>query len=60
MFINGEWCAAATGETIATVPDGGRADAAHAIAAADAAFPAWAGETAYRRSAILHRAWQMM
>jgi succinate-semialdehyde dehydrogenase/glutarate-semialdehyde dehydrogenase len=71
MFINGEWCAAAsgatfevtnpaTGETIATVPDGRRADAARAIAAADAAFAAWAGETAYRRSAILHRAWQLM
>ncbi|MPY71787.1 MAG: aldehyde dehydrogenase family protein [Alphaproteobacteria bacterium] len=71
MFIDGAWCAAeggraflvanpATGEKIADVPDGGRADAARAIAAADAAFAGWAGMTAYDRSRILYRAWELM
>jgi len=71
MFINGEWCAAesgrtfavtnpATGEKVGEVPDGGRADAARAVDAADAAFPAWAARTAYERSAVLYKAWQIM
>lgn len=45
----------ATGKTIATVPDLGRADTERAIAAAAAAFPAWSEKTAGARSAILRR-----
>ena len=71
MYIDGEWCDAASGATfevtnpatgakIADIPDGGRADAARAIAAAHVAFPGWAAETAYRRSGVLYRAWQLM
>lgn len=45
----------ATGEVIATVPRLGRAEAAEAIAAAAAAMPAWAGQTAKARSIILRR-----
>jgi len=71
MYIDGEWCQAAsggtfevtnpaTGEKIADVPDGGREDAARAIAAAEAAFSSWAGMTAYDRSRILYKVWQLM
>lgn len=71
MFINGEWRDAisgktfeslnpATGEVVGSVPDGAAADAEAAIAAAQAAFPAWAGKTAYERSAILYKAWSLM
>ena len=70
MLINGEWKHAgsrqfevinpANGETVARVPDGGRADAAAAIDAAFAAFPAWSGRTAYERAEILNRAYQLM
>lgn len=50
----------ATGETVGQVPDGGRAEAARAIAAARQAFPGWAGLTAYERSRHLYRAWEIM
>lgn len=71
MFINGEWRAAlsgetfeslnpATGEVVDSVPNGGADDAVAAIDAAHAAFPAWAGKTAYERSAILYKAWSLM
>lgn len=71
MFINGEWRNAAsaktfdslnpaTGAVVGSVPDGGAADAVAAIDAATAAFPAWAGKTAYERSAILYKAWSLM
>ncbi len=71
MYIDGAWVAAdsgksfevtnpATGEVIGTMPDGGAEDARRAIAAAHAAFPGWAGTTAYARSAILYKAWQLM
>ena len=71
MFIDGEWCRAAgggvfevtnpaNGETIAEVPDGGRADAARAIDAAHRAFAGWAGRTAYERSAVLAKAHALM
>ncbi|MBI4968282.1 MAG: NAD-dependent succinate-semialdehyde dehydrogenase [Rhodospirillales bacterium] len=71
MFIDGEWRGAASGATfdstnpatgavIASVPDGGRADAQAAIAAAERAFPAWSATTAYQRSDYLRRAWQIM
>jgi succinate-semialdehyde dehydrogenase/glutarate-semialdehyde dehydrogenase len=71
MFINGEWVDArsgttfdvtnpATGEVIGQMPDGDASDAADAIAAADAAFPAWSSTTPYERSRLLYRAWELM
>lgn len=71
MYVGGEWVDAisgarfavtnpATGETIATVPDAGRADARQAIAAAAAAFPAWAGLTAQKRSRALRRLYELI
>ena len=71
MFINGAWCEAAggktfevtnpaTGEKIADVADGGWADAARAIDAAHESFTGWSGMTAYDRSRILYKAWELM
>lgn len=71
MYINGNWKTAqsgaefevtnpATGEVLAKVPDGGAADATEAVDAAAAAFPGWAGRTAFERSEILHRAHRLM
>ena len=45
----------ATGAVIGTVPAVGRAEVARAIAAAEAAFPAWSAKTAAERATILHR-----
>jgi succinate-semialdehyde dehydrogenase / glutarate-semialdehyde dehydrogenase len=67
LYLAGDWSAGtageslvvidpATGQTIADVAQGTRADAARAIAAADAALPAWAGLTAPDRSRLL-RGW---
>jgi succinate-semialdehyde dehydrogenase/glutarate-semialdehyde dehydrogenase len=50
----------ATGEEIGQVADGTEQDAARAIDAASAALPAWMNETAYARSAMLYRAYQLM
>mgnify|MGYP001160512996 CR=1 FL=1 len=64
-YINGVWRGSAkrfpvynpaTQEVIAQVPDLGASDCEDAIAAADAAFPAWAAKTAKERAAIM-RAW---
>src|SRR4029453_8328832 len=66
MFIDGEWCDAAsgatteatspaTGESLGPVAEGGREDARRAIAAANAAFPAWAARTGFERAGLLHR-----
>lgn len=69
MFINGEWQQPtatfpvfnpATGEEIGQVADGGTAEARAAIHAAHAAFKTWSATTAYQRSAILYRAYQLM
>ncbi len=71
MYIDGQWCEArsgarfsvlnpATGEEIGTVPDGGAEDARAAVDAASAAFPSWAGQTAFARSALLHQAYRIM
>lgn len=71
MFINGEWIEAlssasfevinpANGESLGGVPDGGAADATAAIGAAHAAFPAWSRTTAFERSRLLYRAWELM
>ncbi|MBM4310046.1 MAG: NAD-dependent succinate-semialdehyde dehydrogenase [Deltaproteobacteria bacterium] len=69
MFINGQWETGAavfevynpaTGEAVGSVPDGTRADAARAIDAAGRAFASWSQTTAYARSELLYRAWQLM
>ena len=71
MFINGKWCDAASGkrfavtnpangDLLAEVADGGQPDAARAIEAAHNAFAGWSGMTAYDRSRILYRAWELM
>ncbi|MBF0356137.1 MAG: NAD-dependent succinate-semialdehyde dehydrogenase [Alphaproteobacteria bacterium] len=69
MYINGAWVDArksfashnpANGEVLGHVPDGNETDARLAIAAAAKAFPEWAASTAYLRSSLLHRAWQIM
>ncbi len=64
-YVDGQWIAAdsgktfavnnpATGETLGTAPDCGKAETARAIAAADAAFPAWRAKTAKERAKLLH------
>jgi succinate-semialdehyde dehydrogenase/glutarate-semialdehyde dehydrogenase len=71
MFIDGAWADAlsgatteatspATGESLGPVAWGDREDARRAIAAANAAFPAWEGRTAFERAAMLHRAANVM
>ncbi|MEO8461998.1 MAG: aldehyde dehydrogenase family protein, partial [Chloroflexota bacterium] len=66
MFIDGAWCAAASGESfeatnpasgavIATVPKGGREDTRRAVAAALAARRPWAARSAFDRAAALER-----
>jgi len=64
-FINGEWRGSAqrfavynpaNQQVIAEVPDLGAAETEEAIAAADAALPAWAAKTAKERAQVL-RAW---
>ena len=66
MFVDGAWAGAlsgetrtatspATGEAIGEIPEGGREDAQRAIAAANAAAPAWARLTAFERAAAMTR-----
>lgn len=66
-YINGKWADAnngevitvtnpATGETVATVPNMGQAEAKEAVAAAQAAQKAWQKKSAKERSKIL-RSW---
>ena len=61
MFIDGEWCDAAsgatveatspaTGESLGPVAEGDREDARRAIAAANAAFPSWGARTGFERA----------
>lgn len=65
-YVNGEWIAADSGKTFAVtnpadgsilgrVPDMGRAETRRAIAAADAAWPAWREKTGKERAQILRR-----
>jgi acyl-CoA reductase-like NAD-dependent aldehyde dehydrogenase len=67
MFVDGEWCDAAsgatteasspaTGESLGPVAEGDRSDAQRAIDAANAAFPAWGARTGFERAEFLHRA----
>jgi len=69
MYINGQWSTTehtfpvynpATGEEIGHMPDGSQVEARQAIEAANAAQREWAATTAYARSAILYRAYQLM
>jgi succinate-semialdehyde dehydrogenase/glutarate-semialdehyde dehydrogenase len=71
MLVNGAWAEIqggksfavinpATGEVIDHVADGGQQEAAAAIDAAHAAFASWRATTAYARSAILYKAYQLM
>ncbi len=66
MLIGGEWVASesgatfdatspSTGEVIGSVPEGTRADAQRAIAAANDAWPAWSGLSAFDRAAAMRR-----
>jgi acyl-CoA reductase-like NAD-dependent aldehyde dehydrogenase len=66
LFIGGAWVEASSGETaeavspatgegLGPVAQGGREDARRAVAAAGAAFPAWAASTAFARAAALKR-----
>ena len=66
LFIDGEWVKPAalrsfevrnpsTGALIVELPRGGRDEAAAAIDAAEAAFPAWRDLTAKQRAAIIRR-----
>jgi len=65
-YVGGEWVGAqagatlpvdnpATGAVIGTVPDCREADTQAAIAAAEAAYPAWRAKTAAERAALLER-----
>jgi acyl-CoA reductase-like NAD-dependent aldehyde dehydrogenase len=65
IFVGGKWCSSAggetfdavspaTGELIATVPEGDRVDAIAAIAAAREAADGWAALTAFERAAKMH------
>jgi succinate-semialdehyde dehydrogenase / glutarate-semialdehyde dehydrogenase len=65
-YINGEWLNADSGKTfnvtnpatdavIGNVPDMGAAETKRAIAAAEAAFPAWSKKTSKERSIILRK-----
>lgn len=69
MYINGEWVTGrpefpvtnpATGEVIGQVPDCTDQDIETAIRAADHAFKEWKNTTAYQRSQLLYRAWELM
>ncbi|WP_020396963.1 NAD-dependent succinate-semialdehyde dehydrogenase [Thiolinea disciformis] len=70
-FINNQWVQAdsgktlavtnpATGELLAKVPDMGAAETARAIAAAEAALPAWRGKTAKERAVIMRRWFELI
>ena len=70
-YVNGSWVDASDGTTIAvvnpatgdklgTVPSLGAQDVEAAVAAAHAAFPAWAAKTAKERAAILRRWYELM
>jgi succinate-semialdehyde dehydrogenase / glutarate-semialdehyde dehydrogenase len=70
-FLDGVWCGAddgatldvtnpATGELLGTVPCMGAAETTRAIAAAQAAFPAWRARTGKERSAILRKWYELV
>jgi succinate-semialdehyde dehydrogenase/glutarate-semialdehyde dehydrogenase len=70
-YVAGDWSPAesgatfavrnpASGQIIANVPDMGVTETRRAIAAADAAWPAWRGLTAKQRAAILRKWFDLM
>ena len=70
-FIDGQWCEAehgqrtdicnpASGERLGSVPDMGAAETRRAIAAAQAAQPAWRQRTAKERAAVLRRWFELI
>ena len=68
-LIGGQWLASdttqavlnpATREPLGTVPHMGAAETRRAIAAASAAFPAWAARTAKERAVILRRWYELL
>ncbi|MDO9080548.1 MAG: NAD-dependent succinate-semialdehyde dehydrogenase, partial [Desulfuromonadales bacterium] len=70
-LINGQWISAENGQTIpvtnpatgavlGTVPKLGAAETRQAIAAANAAYPAWRAKTAKERSKVLRRWYELM
>lgn len=71
MLIDGKWHASggdgafgvinpASGESIGEVADASREDAIAAVESAARVQPTWAATSAYQRSEILYRAWQLM
>ncbi|MBE3570766.1 MAG: NAD-dependent succinate-semialdehyde dehydrogenase [Bacillales bacterium] len=70
MFIDGEWTGTelptfdvinpANGEVIASVPNGGKAEAKKAVDAAYNAFLSWSKKTAGERSALLYKWHQLI
>ncbi|MDA8752609.1 NAD-dependent succinate-semialdehyde dehydrogenase [Halieaceae bacterium] len=69
MYINGQWLSGgpgfpvynpATGEHLGDVFDGDATHARAAIAAAADAMPAWSALTAYERSALLYKCYELM
>src|SRR5262245_32526443 len=70
-YIDGQWCDADDGGTIAvtdpgngaplgTVPAMGQAETARAVAAAERALPAWRARTAGDRARIMRRLFDLM
>src|SRR3954454_3773798 len=68
-LVGGEWVSGertfsvsnpATGAEIAQVPSLGREEVKRAAAAAAAAMPAWAGQTAKQRASVLRRWFDLM
>src|SRR5262245_58789690 len=71
MYIDGSWCEAADGgtlavrnpateETLADIAHGGRADAQRALAAAHRALPGWMKLTAWDRAKVLKKTADLM
>ncbi|MGM8364414.1 NAD-dependent succinate-semialdehyde dehydrogenase [Virgibacillus sp. W0181] len=69
-YINGEWTGKnlqqspvynpSTGEVVSEVPKGGKQEAVQAVAAASDAFEGWADQTAYDRSKLLRKFFDLM
>ncbi|GIZ53250.1 NAD-dependent succinate-semialdehyde dehydrogenase [Noviherbaspirillum aridicola] len=68
-YLNGAWVNAETrfdvtnpadGATLCSVPNMGAAEAERAIAAAQAAFPAWAAKTGKERAAVMRKWFDLM
>src|SRR3954466_15205086 len=70
-YIDGQWLGAdsrksfavdnpATGETLGSVPDMGRAETRRAIEAAERAWPSWRDKTAKERAVILRKWFDLM